>query len=853
MAPLVAAALVIPAIWVADAEAKSSPKPSSSSTPGCPESHPTYTGVCGPTYTLPQWSDLGGWDRPSSYSTIQLAQLEGHREDDLIGRDANGIWVEQFNPSSRQWELQASPEGGLALNLTNAKGWTQPQYYETIQTADVTGSGQSDLLARGAAGLHTWHWNATSDKFVEVGRVLGALSDGAGFNQPQYYKTIQTADVRGDGQEELLARSRDGLHTYEWEEDGWKQIGPALTALSDSAGFNQPQYYNTIKTADVLGDGREELLARSRDGLHTFKWGQHGWVQIGNVLDLTDAQHWNQPQYYETIQTADLLGNGKVELLARGSTGLHTYRWSSDGWSAAGPVLPLSDNAGWNKPQYYKTIQTADLAGNEKAELLARGGKGIAVYQWKGPTGGWSELSDHALALADPLWEKPQYYETIHTGDITGDGQAELIARGPYGIRTFRWDPAKRAFVRPLPYGDFPRFSGAQQDAYRALGRFLLGRPVDDFRKETYATPSNSITEATLDRYRSLLAERCEPVVFGSGGGPPRYTDCKPPPGSGVDPGAWTVVSNHIIDELWAAAGATGYFSTLETIELKLFQDQQGVLPALDAVLKVPPNPPERSASYLKLVKAGLEIAGDVFQFFPIAKEYPRVVRSIALLAHTLGAIGEALGLRDTASPASTWAAITQHVAHLQQRERDITEANRRYVLADYGLLMTVGSLTNGRVLTLDSAAMLSAGRQSFARWVYQLYIPAYWQRYNVIFCKNAFLVSCKVPSGVTVRRGGKSGDSSFTAVLHKDSKCVDSFGTECTWHLPGGQLGILIWGHTDPSCEYNPAPGSSAAWRYGCSLGVNPNDLIDNRSGWNFHTVYCDVRYLAACAGHRP
>ena len=708
-ASLLAAALLLPATGVADAAAKPGSKPQPASTPGCPESHPTYTGMCGPTYTLPQWSDLAGWDRPSSYSTIQLAHLEGPREDDLIGRDANGLWVDQFNPSSRQWELQATPQGGLALDLTNVKGWTQPQYYETIQTADVTGSGQSDLLARGAAGLHTWHWNAASDKFVEVGRVLGALSDGAGFNQPQCYKTIQTADVLGDGQEELLARNRDGLHTYEWQQDGFKPVGPVLTALSDSAGFNGPQYYNTIQTANVLGDGRAELLARGPDGLNTYKWGQHGWVQIGNVL--TDARHWNQPQYYETIQTADLLGNGKVELLARSSAGLHTYQWSSSGWIAAGPVLPLSDQAGWNKPQYYKTIQTADLAGNGKAELLARNGKGIIVYQWKGPKDGWIALSDHALALSDPLWEKPQYYETIHTGDITGDGHAELIARGPYGVRTFAWDAAKRAFVRPLPYGDFPSFSGAEQAAYRALGQFLLGRPVDDFRKETYATPSNSITEATLDRYRSLLTERCEPAVFGSGSGPPHYTDCKPPPGSGVDPGAWTVVSNQIIDELWAAAGATGYFTTLETIELKLFQDQQGTLPALDATLRLPSNPPDRSPTYLKLVKSGLEITGDIIQLLPVAGQIPRVIRAIALTAHTLGAVGEALGLRDSHSPASRWATITHEVARLQQTERDITEANRRYVLADYGLLTTVGSLVNGQVLTLDSTAMLSAGR----------------------------------------------------------------------------------------------------------------------------------------------
>ena len=107
------------------------------------------------------------------------------------------------------------------------------------------------------------------------------------------------------------------------------------------------------------------------------------------MLDLSDAHGWNQPQYYRTIQTADLDGNGKADLIARGRAGLHTYRWGQHGWTAVGPVLSnLSDASGFNQPQYYRTIQTADLDGNGKAELLARTGAGIAVYQWDGVSGG---------------------------------------------------------------------------------------------------------------------------------------------------------------------------------------------------------------------------------------------------------------------------------------------------------------------------------------------------------------------------------------------------------------------------------------------------------------------------------
>ena len=788
------------------APAKPSRQPTPAAAPNCPEANPTYTSPCGPTYTLPQWSDFGGWSSPSSYSTIQLANLDGNGDDDLIGRDANGLWVEQFDSSTGQWHLQATQDGGLALPLSNRVGWTQPQYYETIQTADVNGDGKADLLARGAAGLHTFQWNPTTDSFVEAGSVLAALSDSAGFNQPQNYKTVQTADVLGNGSKQLLARGPAGLYTYQWGPTGWTQIGPVLAALSDAARFNQPQYYETIQTADVNGDGKADLLARGPDGLRTYQWGTNGWTQIGNVLNLSDAGGWNQPQYYRTIQTADVDGNGKAELLARGIAGLHTYEWGASGWTPVGPTLSnLADAGGWNQPQYYRTIQTADLDGNGKAELLARSGSGIGVYQWNGATSGWTPLSSNALSLSDPVWERPEYYSTIHTGDLAGDGRADLVARGPYGVRTFRWDATTRSFVRPSPYGGFPPFTGDQVAAYSALGQYLLGRSAD-FRQETYASPSNAITEATLDRYRTLLAERCTPLVAAQGVQPPRYTDCKPPPSSTVSPQAWTAVSNQIIAELWAAAGAVGYFTTLDGIQTKLFQDQQGTLPALDAALKLPPNPPDRSANYLKLIKSGLEIVTDYIQFFPLVGQVPRVVRAIALTSHTLGAIGEALGLRDAPSPASRWATITDQVARLQQSERDITEAQRRYVLADYGLLMTVGSMVNGRVLTLDPTAMLSAGRQSFAQWAYQLLVPAYWQRYEVSHCPASIFTTCSIPSGPTVR---PTGPKSFVAVLQSDSNCVDELlphEMHLEHALPAGGQPDL--GHPHRQLQIQPGAG---------------------------------------------
>ena len=817
---------------------------------GCPETRPSYESACGPPYTLPQWSDLSGWEQPSSYQTIQLAKVEDGPGEELIGRSPVGLWVEKFDSTTGQWELQGTPQGGVALPLSNATGWNRPQYYGTIQFADVTGQGQEYLLARSATGLQTWRWDAGTDTFEAAGPTLTTLSDSADWSGPQYYSTIQTADVAGTGQRFLLARGTGGLFTFPWGANGWTQAGPVLAALSNSS-CGQPACYKTIQTGDVTGDGKADLLARTSDGLRAYEWGPSGWTQVGGLLPLDDAHGWNQPQSYETIQTAHVDGTHRVDVIGSDSSGLHTYQWGPTGWREVGPVLAdLSDQSGYGQAQFYKTIRTADVNGDGKDVLMARNSKGVAVYEWSGHR--WSQLTADAVSLADPLWANPAYYETIQAGDIEGNGRSDLVARGTFGIRTFVWNPSSRAFIRPMPYGRFPPFTGDEGTAYAALGQFLLGHPAADFREATYASPNNSITEAALDRYRGLLSERCQPAPSVQGLAPPRYRDCVPPPSSNVSPDAWTAVSNRIIAELWAAPGTVSYFSTLESIETTLFQEQGATFPAIDAAFKLPPNPPDRSATYLKLIKSGLEIAGDILQLLPGVNLPARLIRTVALTAHAFGAVGEGLGLANSPSAPESYAQITDQLAKIQQRERDISEAQRRYVLGDYGLLMTVGTLTNGRLLTLDSTAMRSIGRQTFAQWVYELYLPAYARRYDVTNCRYDIKgVYCDIPNGSLVRAapGGK-----FTGVFWMNSDCTRHLGNtekRCTWHqVPPGIAQQLV-SPISKDCQYDGAPGSTAVWRYGCGLGkwlvCHPEMKKSPPKGRRFHLGRRGVRWNGA------
>jgi hypothetical protein len=114
----------------------------------CPVVNPSYFDSCGPTFTLPAWGDAAGWDDPSKYSTIQLADVNGDGKDELLGRGDSGLEIWKFDTSMGQWRPQVDANAvrqvltdfRSPLPSGDALGWKQPQYYSTIRRRISTGS-----------------------------------------------------------------------------------------------------------------------------------------------------------------------------------------------------------------------------------------------------------------------------------------------------------------------------------------------------------------------------------------------------------------------------------------------------------------------------------------------------------------------------------------------------------------------------------------------------------------------------------------------------------------------------------------------------------------------------------------
>ncbi|MFF3461833.1 FG-GAP repeat domain-containing protein [Streptomyces sp. NPDC002619] len=163
-------------------------------------------------------------------------------------------------------------------------------------------------------------------------------------------------------------------------------------------------------------DGRGDLLTLNSSGGLTF----HSGTGTGKFGDKYTGTGW--PTTIMAIPFGDLSGDRCNDVLVRYSSG--ALRLYKPGCGAA--VKPSTSyttlaTSGWT--QYNALTSPGDVSGDGRPDLIARNSSTGAVYLYKG-------TSDGKLASRVKLYDNWKGYKKIvGTGDITGDGKADLLAQ----------------------------------------------------------------------------------------------------------------------------------------------------------------------------------------------------------------------------------------------------------------------------------------------------------------------------------------------------------------------------------------------------------------------------------------
>lgn len=216
-------------------------------------------------------------------------------------------------------------------------------YSRAISLSDFNGDGYLDIVAFSESYV-------AGGKYKPKGILLGMNKQGKGWDIKFIEKTdglfgdnLATGDFNLDGKKDVvIAPLVYGMeYPLVWLGDG---NGDFDGYGIDSIGKDIAPYY--VKTGDFDGDKADEIVFKFiglaenyKPLIKVYKWKDKGFQDISKGLELIE-----EPIVFEAI---DVDGDGKEELIILSKNGLSIYRYLDKGWAKIGDfVLPYEEVAG---------------------------------------------------------------------------------------------------------------------------------------------------------------------------------------------------------------------------------------------------------------------------------------------------------------------------------------------------------------------------------------------------------------------------------------------------------------------------------------------------------------------------
>ena len=240
----------------------------------------------------------------------------------------------------------AGSEGVTGLDATSGEMLQQwPQAAAALNAADMDGDGFSELIAVSSGGGQGW--------MVTTSDPVSLWDDPAGRLQPI------SGDLDGDGRDEVVSLSRTGvievISTGSDADVDIRQLSQQLIPLTDAT-------VTGASLADVDGDGFLEVVAASGRSIHVIRV-SGGLIQPG--FPTAAPMHHEAGDFIQIPVTADLDGDGRQEILASGPTGVHGF--DDDGALLSGFPL-LADTPALSAP----VVANLDGSGELEVAVLTQ-------------------------------------------------------------------------------------------------------------------------------------------------------------------------------------------------------------------------------------------------------------------------------------------------------------------------------------------------------------------------------------------------------------------------------------------------------------------------------------------------
>nr|WP_308406765.1 trypsin-like serine protease [Streptomyces sudanensis] len=219
---------------------------------------------------------------------------------------------------------------------------------------------------------------------------------------------VNDTDLDFDGRADLFARTSAG--------EAWEYYSRG-TSLGGRVSLGDWSGYNLVRQADLDRDGFQDYLYRTTGGV--LQW--FHWDGQGGFDEYTVGSGWGAMK--NILVPGDMTSDALPDLLAQDKNG---YLWLYPGRGNGTFGTRVSVGSGWG----VMTIAgKGDYTGDGKADMLARDTSGrLWVYPGRGTA--TATFTNRVLAGTSG-WNFTAY---AATGDVNGDGKADLLARDSAGV-----------------------------------------------------------------------------------------------------------------------------------------------------------------------------------------------------------------------------------------------------------------------------------------------------------------------------------------------------------------------------------------------------------------------------------